>query len=251
MSESRPLLSIGMIFKNEIRCLERCLKSLQSLREAVPCELVMADTGSDDGSREVAERYADTLIDFPWVDDFAAARNAVLDRCSGTWYLTVDCDEWMEDVQPLVDFLRQPEEEKRDFVLITQFNYLDMSDKTMYSAAAVGRMARLRGGLLRYEGKIHETLGYQEILPLWQNRLDIVLYHDGYAFEGDEASKKAKSERNMALLREELRAHPYDLRRLVQCIQSAYDKDEEMKYAKRAMRIVGDRRARGNDMLPL
>ena len=52
----KPVLSIGMIFKNEIRCLERCMKSLESLRKAIPCELVMADTGSDDGSRAVAEK---------------------------------------------------------------------------------------------------------------------------------------------------------------------------------------------------
>ena len=69
---SKPLLSIGIIFKNEIRCLERCLKSLRPLRDALPCELVMADTGADDGSRAVAERYADILFDFPWINDFAA-----------------------------------------------------------------------------------------------------------------------------------------------------------------------------------
>ena len=62
---STPVLSVGIIFKNEIRCIERCLKSLLPLREAIPCEIVMADTGSDDGSREVAARYADILFDFP------------------------------------------------------------------------------------------------------------------------------------------------------------------------------------------
>ena len=80
----KPLLSIGMIVKDEIRCIEKCLKALQPLREAFPCELVIADTGSTDGTREVAERYADILFDFSWIDDFAAARNAVMDRCSGT-----------------------------------------------------------------------------------------------------------------------------------------------------------------------
>lgn len=79
----KPILFIGMIFKNEIRCLERCMKALHPLRNAIPCELVMADTGSDDGSREIAEEYADILFDSPWIDDFAAARNAVMDHCSG------------------------------------------------------------------------------------------------------------------------------------------------------------------------
>ena len=88
----KPVLSIGMIFKNEIRGLERCMKSLESLRKAIPCELVMADTGSDDGSREIAEQYADIFFDFPWINDFAAARNAVMDRCSGEWFFSIDAD---------------------------------------------------------------------------------------------------------------------------------------------------------------
>ena len=58
----KPILSIGIIFKNEIRCMERCLESLKPLREAISCELVMADTGSEDGTREIAEKYADILI---------------------------------------------------------------------------------------------------------------------------------------------------------------------------------------------
>ena len=65
--KDKPLLTIGMIFRNDIRCLERCLKALEPLRAAIPCELIMADTGSDDGSREVVECYADILFDFPWI----------------------------------------------------------------------------------------------------------------------------------------------------------------------------------------
>ena len=97
MKEQKPVLSIGIIFRDDIRSIERCLTALQPLREAVPCQLVMADTGSVDGSRAVAERYADILFDFPWVNDFSAARNAVMDRCSGEWYLSVDTDEYLDE----------------------------------------------------------------------------------------------------------------------------------------------------------
>lgn len=54
-----------MIVKNEERCLEKCLKALQPLREAIPCQLVIADTGSTDATRDVAARYANILFDFP------------------------------------------------------------------------------------------------------------------------------------------------------------------------------------------
>lgn len=101
-----PILTIGIIFKDDSRSLERCLVALGPLRRRISCELVMADTGSIDSSRQIAEKYADVLFDFPWVDDFAAARNAVMDRASGDWFFTVDSDEYLdEDITELTDFL--------------------------------------------------------------------------------------------------------------------------------------------------
>ena len=128
---SKPLLSIGIIFKNDIRCLARCLESLAPLRDALPCQLVMADTGSSDGSRAVAEQYADILFDFPWSNDFAAARNAVLDRCTGEWCLTVDTDEWLDpEFGQLVDFLRGKKRNQYDMASVVQRNYQDQQLRT-------------------------------------------------------------------------------------------------------------------------
>ena len=112
----KPVLTIGMIVKNEIRCLERCLKALQPLRDALPCELIIADTGSDDGTREIAEKYADLVFDFPWINDFSAARNSVMDRASGEWYISVDADEYLdEDCSELVEYLKNPNMYRNDF----------------------------------------------------------------------------------------------------------------------------------------
>ena len=84
--------------------LKNGLQALQPLRNAVTCELFIADTGSTDGTRELAMQYADVLFDFEWVNDFSAARNAVMDRCSGKWYLTVDADEYLDP--NISEFLR-------------------------------------------------------------------------------------------------------------------------------------------------
>ena len=83
----QPLLSIGMIFRNDKRSIRRCLDALAPLRKAIPCQLVMVDTGSTDGSRQIAEQYADVLLNFAWIGDFAAARNAGLEHCTGTWFM--------------------------------------------------------------------------------------------------------------------------------------------------------------------
>jgi len=58
MEQQNIIISICMIMKNEERCLERCLKSLTPLREQLPCELIITDTGSTDRSIEIAEKYA-------------------------------------------------------------------------------------------------------------------------------------------------------------------------------------------------
>lgn len=235
---SEPILSIGIIFKNDIRCIERCLSSLEPLRKALPCQLVMADTGSTDGSRAVAERYADVLIDFAWVNDFAAARNAVLDRCTGVWCLTVDTDEWLDpNVSELAAFLKGKKQEQFDAASVIQRNYTDMHLQD-YGDFSAMRMARRFGGALRYQGAIHETfccpgkeLSRHIVLA------DTIFHHDGYA-EVSPGHMQEKFRRNMALLRPALEQQPNDLRLLGLCIDSAETVEEKRSYADRLYAIL-------------
>ncbi len=98
MSTSTPIeLSIGMIVKNEIRYLQACLDSLQPLRDAIPCQLIITDTGSTDGTRELAQKYADDFLDFQWIQDFSAARNTGVQVAKGRWFAFVDADNDFDD----------------------------------------------------------------------------------------------------------------------------------------------------------
>ena len=230
------LLSIGMIIKNEMRCLKRCLDSLTPLREQIPCQLVIADTGSTDGSRAVAEQYADVLIDFPWINDFAAARNAVLEQCTGVWYLTVDADEWLDaDVSQLIAFLRSDESRSNDLARVIQRSYVNR-DFTEYEDFFADRMGRMRGGKLRYAAPIHEYLTYTDrpiakaiALP------KVILYHDGY-LNMTPGAVAAKRKRNMVLLRQELERDPTNLRTLKHCIDSAETPAERRRMVERTRR---------------
>jgi len=205
-------------------------------------EIVMADTGSDDGSREIAEKYADLVIDFPWVNDFSAARNAVLDHCSGTWHLAVDSDEWMEEYEPLVEFIKVPESLDYSIVLIAIMNYTIKGDNSFYSKSFGPRLCPRRDGKLRYKGSIHET-PIQEGNNSAVMKPSIVLHHDGYAY-ANYAEARKKSQRNMELLQADLKRNSYSLMRLVQCLQSSVDNADKLRYAKRIMRIMPDKRAR-------
>ena len=233
MKEQTPVLSIGIIFKNEIRCLERCLKSLQPLQKAVPCELVMADTGSDDGSREIAEQYADILFDFPWINDFSAARNAVMDRCSGKWYFSIDADEWLdEDVSALVKFFTDGTEKRCDVCGLTERNYDTYDITGGYAVFMAWRLLRLSTGR-RYSGAIHESWNRDGLRHIVLARA--LLHHDGYVeMNTESAAGKEKRARNMALLRKKLEDHPGDLLTLQQFIESGQrenDFEEKLREA--------------------
>ena len=236
---SEPILSIGMIVKNEIRCLEKCLKALTPLRKAVPCELVIADTGSTDGTREIAARYADIFFDHPWENDFSAARNAVLARCTGRWYLTLDADEYLDEhIDGLVQFLLAPSivEVEAEFGLITISNFVDQSLDKDTAASFLGlRMAKLHPGLC-YTGKIHERFNMPPSASV-VNLSFVVLWHDGYAYETPAQARK-KSERNMALLKEELEKEPDDPLRIVQCIESCKNSEEKLTYIYHGLELI-------------
>lgn len=217
---AKPLVSIGIIFKNDIRCIERCLKALQPLRDAAPCELVMADTGSTDGSREIAEKYADILIDFPWINDFAAARNAVMDRCSGQWHFTVDTDEYLdENVSELAEFLRASDERDEPVATVTVRNYNTFDMEGNYSDFVAVRLIRMSTDM-RYEGAIHEHLNCHKEVPAVP-LLHTTLHHDGYAVlhAGGEAAQ-AKTERNVQMIQKELEQSPNNLMLWMQLIES-------------------------------
>jgi glycosyltransferase involved in cell wall biosynthesis len=65
---------LTIIVKNEAGNLEACLSSVAGLFD----EIVVVDTGSVDGTEEIAREFGARVFDFVWVDDFATARNAAL-----------------------------------------------------------------------------------------------------------------------------------------------------------------------------
>lgn len=84
-----PLLSLAMIVKDGGQLFTELLD------EAGPWvdEMVIGDTGSSDGSDEVARGAGARVLNVPWQDDFSAARNTVLEACRGRWILVLDADE--------------------------------------------------------------------------------------------------------------------------------------------------------------
>lgn len=187
------LLTIGIITRNESEKLERCLKSLMPLKEAIDCEIILTDTGSNDNTIEMAENYVDKIIDFEWCDDFAAARNTGIDVAQGLWFMWVDSDEWFEDVEEIISFFKSEDYKKYISATLTFIDYRDREKKN-YSELTIFRMTLLHSNT-RFNGQIHEMINV--IAPTKQ--IPTKLYHDGYIF-GSEREKLSKHQRNLEAL---------------------------------------------------
>ena len=85
---SKVPISVCIIAKNEEKYIEECLRKLKPYG----FEIVVADTGSTDATKEIASRYADKVVDFTWINDFSAARNFCAKQASNNWILALDCD---------------------------------------------------------------------------------------------------------------------------------------------------------------
>jgi tetratricopeptide (TPR) repeat protein len=82
-------VSLCMIVRDEERHLERCLTSAAPIVQ----EIVVADTGSRDRSREIARGFGARVLEIAWERDFARARNASLEAARCPWILVLDADE--------------------------------------------------------------------------------------------------------------------------------------------------------------
>lgn len=78
-----------MIVKNEERVLEACLESISPWVD----EIIIVDTGSTDKTKQIAEKFTRNVYDFPWIDDFSAARNESLGHATGDWIFWIDADD--------------------------------------------------------------------------------------------------------------------------------------------------------------
>lgn len=83
------LLSACMMVKNEAHNIERCLSSIKGLVD----EIVVVDTGSTDGTVEIAKKFGARIYHHPWQNDFSLHRNQSLNYATCKWVFIIDADE--------------------------------------------------------------------------------------------------------------------------------------------------------------
>jgi len=82
-------ISLCMIMKNEAKRLQRCLNSVRGLVN----DIIICDTGSTDGSVEIARQNGCKVLSDPWQNDFSRPRNISISAAKSDWILILDPDE--------------------------------------------------------------------------------------------------------------------------------------------------------------
>jgi glycosyltransferase involved in cell wall biosynthesis len=211
-----------MIVKNEIQLLPRCLDSVKPYVE----EIIIVDTGSEDGTPELAAQYGAKVSYFQWCDDFAAARNYSISQASGDWILVLDADE--ELIVESEDFLAQINS-RSDIVaysiVLTEAN--DCSSTAAY-------LSRLFRNLpeLNYVSRFHEQLKYQNRCIRHSQNYggcleSLKILHYGY---GKEKLLQKNTNRNIPLLERVRQEEGLNLR-LLSCLAGMYADTQQLEKA--------------------
>ncbi len=204
--QNHVVLSIGLLVSNRKDTIKKCLDSLEPIRKAIPCQLIITDTGCDSSVRTILKEYADTMTEFVWCSDFAKARNANMSHAVGEWYMYLDDDEWFVDTEQLIDFFTSGSYREYDGACYVVRNY-QSADGSMYTDDYLSRMAK-RTPDRHFVGKIHE---YLVPVPTQNCLLSSWADHYGYVFPTEEDIQR-HYERNSKLLLEMIEEEPENQR---------------------------------------
>jgi hypothetical protein len=172
-------LSICLVTRNHEQLLGRLFHSIAGLG----AEVIVADTGSTDGTAAVATALGAKVLVVAWQDDFAAAQNQALAQATGDWVLWLNPDEEiLAEGKVQLKALEARSDALAYGVRVREFTASDRLDS--YSETWQPRLFRRRPDL-RYVGRLHphfaeslEDLARRESMVI--PRADLVIGHHAY-----------------------------------------------------------------------
>jgi tetratricopeptide (TPR) repeat protein len=212
-----PSLGLAMIVKNGATTLRDCLASVAGVAN----QIIIADTGSTDGSPQLARDLGAEVFDFPWGDHFAQARNAVVKALTTDWVLVMDDDEDLDpqardQIPPLLN------DATVSGYLVTLRNHIPVrfgsgghapsikaNDSTMpradraraYADFAICRLFR-RHPEIYYVGRVHEHVEPRiHALGLELRSSSLIIHHFGHLCSPAELQSKNEFYRKLGRLK--------------------------------------------------
>ncbi|MDY7034254.1 MAG: glycosyltransferase [Thermodesulfobacteriota bacterium] len=193
-SNKKPSISACMIVKNEEHYLDKCLKSLKDVAD----EIIIVDTGSEDGTVEIARAYTDKIYFHPWENNFSKHRNQSISYATGDWLFIIDADE--ELLQDDIPVLLKAVNDHQIDAIMTQIvsKFKKGESESVHNSERIFR----NNGVIHYEGRVHNrTVGIKnaKVYP-------IRIIHYGYG--QNVVQSKRKFDRTVSLLRMDLDDDP-------------------------------------------
>lgn len=198
-------ISICVIAKNEEKHIDTFLAAICKHFKGYPYELVLVDTGSEDRTVSLMQKYTDQVHHFTWIGDFSAARNFSLSKASHDWVLILDCDEYILDLDPAC-FSLMAKQYPHAVGLLTRKNHYEMNGTDSVYTDQVERFFSRK--YFHYEAIIHEQVCALDGQPYERVALPLSVDHCGYNGSFEELCQKA--ERNNNLLLKMLEENPED-----------------------------------------
>jgi len=200
-----PTLALSMIVRDAERLLARCLESARGVVQ----EIVIADTGSNDRTMEIARALGAWVFSIPWEDDFARARNRALEAVRADWVLVLDADELLDAAatRSIASLLARPE---TDGYLVRIRNYVASGTDRLWDQPAKSNDSTLeaarrfpayvehenvrlfrRSPKIYFTGRVHETVGSTLLASGGKlGRANFIIHHFGLAADPETKARK-------------------------------------------------------------
>jgi GT2 family glycosyltransferase/2-polyprenyl-3-methyl-5-hydroxy-6-metoxy-1,4-benzoquinol methylase/tetratricopeptide (TPR) repeat protein len=197
------VLSLCMIARDNRRTIAPALESIRPWVD----EMVVVDTGSRDETPAVCARLGARVYHFPWVDNFAAARNESVRHARGRWFFWMDSDDTIDPDRGRR--LRELAYSAGDPSILGYVVQVRCPGATAADGVTVVDHVKLIRNRpdLRFEGRIHE-----QVLPAIRRVggevawTDLFVTHSGYDHSPEGQTRKLT--RDLRLLHLDLAERP-------------------------------------------
>lgn len=239
-------ISVCIIAKNEEKYIGECLSRIKKYG----FEIIVTDTGSEDSTKQIAEQYADQVLDFAWINDFAAARNYCAQAASNNWILALDCDEMLDRFdEKAVRMMMQKYPQDKGMLHFK----LMLQNAVGEECFEWDKMVRLYNKrYYEFQGAIHEQIVPKKGFDTGKHTpanivLPVNVVHLGYNISGKEMEKK--QQRNIELLKGCVEQEPENSYLWFQLGQSHFiikDFESAVSYYRKALELLGDNMGAGH-----
>ena len=146
-------ISLCMIVRNEEKVLGRCLDSAKDIAD----EIIIVDTGSTDGTKEIARRYGAKISDQKWQDDFSLARNFSFSKATMDYCMWLDADDIIreEEAAKLIHWKADTDGSVDILMLRYVAGFDEKSNPTLVYYRE--RIVKNKRGFL-WQGRVHEAI---------------------------------------------------------------------------------------------